>query len=270
MLGCRTVCPKCQHQFVCCPPTPCCNVRRSIHGLSGGGLVSTVAANTTNSCTSPQVSPSAPLTFVMPPFNTLFQPTLPPQESRPESELDRLSNTVHVLRQSGWYFEGISYQQSHDMLQDKPLGTFLVRESSDPRFLFSLSVQTERGPTSVRIHYINGYFRLDAQNHLQAAMPMFSSVIDLVQHYVRESRNAKGSAHVWVDPDGKWYSAILLVKPLRKDNGSSSLKHLSRLAVHATLEGSTRPRLHLLPPPYTQLELPPLLIKYLAEYPHSL
>lgn len=72
------------------------------------------------------------------------------------SELQKLSDTLRALRQSGWYYEGITYQQSHDLLKDRPLGSFLVRESSDPRFLFSLSVQTERGPTSVRIHYING------------------------------------------------------------------------------------------------------------------
>lgn len=272
MLGCSTVCPKCQHHFACCPPTPCCNARRSLHALTGGGLVTALAPTlvTSSPCTSPQVSPSAPLSFVMPPFGGAFQPIVAPTEARPETELQKLTDTVRVLRLSDWYYEGITYQQSQDLLKDKSLGTFLVRESSDPRFLFSLSVQTERGPTSVRIHYINGYFRLDAQLHLQGAMPLFPSVIDLVQHYVAQSKNSKNGAQVWVDPKGKWYSAILLDKPLRKANNSPSLKHLARLAVHGALQATNRPRLSLLPAPHTQLELPPSLTAYLSEYPHSL
>lgn len=271
MLGCSTVCPNCRHQFVCCPPTPCCNTRRSLHALTGGGLVTALAPTllSSSACTSPQVSPSAPLAFVMPPFAPL-QPTVSQSEARPETELKKLADTVRALRLSGWYYEGITYQQSHDLLKDKPVGTFLVRESSDPRFLFSLSIQTDRGPTSVRIHYINGYFRLDAQPHLQGAMPLFPSVVELVEHYVSQCRHSKNGAQVWVDPKGKLYSEILLDKPLRKDDTASSLKHLARLAVHKALQASNRPRISLLPPLHTQLELPPSLTAYLSEYPHSL
>lgn len=272
MLGCSTVCPKCQHQFACCGPTPPCNrTRRSLHALTGGGLVATLNQSLLPSgpCLSPQISPSAPLAFVIPPFAPL-QPTISPIEAKPENELQKLSDTVRALRQSGWYYEGITYQQSHDLLKNKALGTFLVRESSDPRFLFSLSVQTERGPTSVRIHYINGYFRLDSQPHLQGAMPLFPSVVELVQHYVNQRRNLRNGAQVWVDSNGAWYSAILLDKPLRKDDNAPSLKHLARLIVHKAIQANGMPRLALLPPPHTQLELPPSLTTYLSQYPYSL
>ncbi|KAK4873738.1 hypothetical protein RN001_013098 [Aquatica leii] len=272
MLGCSTVCPKCQHQFACCVPTPpCCTTRRSLHALTGGGLVTALNPSliTSGPCVSPQISPSAPLAFVMPPFAPL-QPTISPVEAKPENELQKLSDTVWALRQSGWYYEGITYQQSHDLLKNKSIGTFLVRESSDPRFLFSLSVQTERGPTSVRIHYISGYFRLDSQPHLKGAMPLFPSVVELVQHYVSQRKQLKNGAQVWVDANGDWYSAILLDKPLRKDDTPSSLKHLARLSVHKAIQSTAMPRLPLLPPPHTQLELPPSLTAYLSEYPYSL
>lgn len=271
MLGCNSVCPKCQHQFVCCPPTQCCDARRSLHALTGGGLVTGLSSSIfpTTACRSPQISPSAPLSFVMPPFPALSPAIM--TESQPETELQRLSETMHMLRQSGWYYEGITYLQSHDILKDKPVGTFLVRESSDPRFLFSLSVQTDRGPTSVRIHYINGHFRLDAQPHIQGVMPLYPSVIELIKHYVKQCQMSKNNnSQVWVDPKGKWYSAIYLEKPLYKHTTTPSLKHLSRLAIHKALESSNRPRLSLMAPHYTQLELPDCLTNYLSEYPHSL
>ncbi|KAJ8965153.1 hypothetical protein NQ314_004378 [Rhamnusium bicolor] len=270
MLGCSTVCPNCKHEFQCCSPSQaCCNVRRSLHVLSGGGLVAALAPPP-SLYPSPQVSPSMPVAFILPPFAAPLQPAPPPQEAKPETELQRLSDTVRALRQSGWYYEGITYQESHELFKGAPLGSYLVRNSSNPKFLFSLSVQTERGPTSVRLFYVNGYFRLDAQPHLQSAMPLFPSVIDLVQHYVEQSRLCKNSAQVWVDPNGKWYSSILLEKPLRKKLEPPSLKHLARLAVHKALQASAMPRLAMLPPPHTQLDLPTSLTAYLSEYPYSL
>lgn len=281
MLGCSTTCPKCQHQFACCPPTPppttttCCNARRSLHVLSGGGLVTTTTTTTTTmmipppSCPSPQVSPSVPLAFVLPPFAPLTIPSTPVQDPRPEADLKRLTDIVRALRLSDWYYEGISYQQSQELLKDKTIGTFLVRESSDPNYLFSLSVQTERGPTSVRLHYVSGYFRLDAQSHIQSTMPLFPSVIELIEYYVAQCKAMCG-AQVWVDAKGKVYSSIFLDKPLRRAETAPSLKHLSRMAVHKAIQKSGRPKLPLLPPAYTQLELPKSVTNYLAEYPYSI
>ncbi|KAF5290585.1 hypothetical protein FQR65_LT11536 [Abscondita terminalis] len=258
MLGCSTVCPKCQHQFACCVPTPtCCNARRSLHALTGGGLITAFNPSLIPSgpCISPQISPSVPLAFVLPPFAPV-QPTMAPVEAKPENELHILSETMDTLHRSGWFYEGITYHQ--------------MRESSDSRFLFSLSVQTGRGPTSVRIQYISGLFRLDSQPHLQGAMPLFPSVIELVYHYVSQPKTHKNSSQAWVDTSGTSYGAILLIKPLRKGDSPPSLKHLARLSVNKAIKAAAMPRLPLLPPSHTQLELPPSLTAYLSEYPYLL
>ncbi|CAH0563367.1 unnamed protein product [Brassicogethes aeneus] len=221
-------------------------------------------------CASPQVSPSAPLSFIIPSIaGAPLQLTKPPVIVKPEIELQRLSIIVEELRLSGFYYEGISFEQANALLKDSEVGTFLVRNSSDPRFLFSLSVQTDKGPTSVRLYYINGYFRLDAQQHLQAVMPMFPSVVELVQHYVAQSK-VSNNAQVWVDPEGKWYSSIILEKPLIHKAEPCSLKHLARVAVHKALKKSIKPKLTILPEPHNQLDLPSSLKKYLSEYPYFL
>lgn len=282
MLGCNTVCPKCRHEFTCCPSASascCLPNRRSLHGLSGGGLVAvapqgTLANSSTFplSCRSPQASPSAPLAFVLPfppPAATLHQ-----ESSRTaETELLRLSESVRLLRQSGWYHEGLTWQQSQEVLKDTAPGTFLVRDSSDSRFLYSLSVQTEQGPTSVRLHYLDGKFRLDSEQYLAPLMPVFDSVIDLIVHYVKCSASATKTAgsggQVWVDSKGCMFSRILLKKALLRADKVPSLKHLARLAVHSALEASCVPRIRLLPP-HKQLELPASLTDYLAEYPYSM
>ncbi|CAG9773834.1 unnamed protein product [Ceutorhynchus assimilis] len=269
----NAVCPKCKYEFACC--------RRSLV-LSGGGLVDNPAPGVNPapppSLPSPGpasaqinlVSPSTPLSFGFP---LPLQSLPPPQATNQDAEFQQLRDTVQALRQSGWFYEGISFDESHEMLKDTEVGTFLIRNSSNPKFLFSLSVQTDRGPTSVRLHYTNGYFKLDAQTHLQGVMPAFPNVIDLIQHYTHECeqlRKKPNIQQVWVDNQGKWYSPIMIRTPLKKKSEMSSLKHLARLAVHKAIQLSGKPRIPLLPPPYKQLELPNSLISYLGDYPHSI
>ncbi|KAK6642801.1 hypothetical protein RUM43_004303 [Polyplax serrata] len=171
-----------------------------------------------------------------------------------EYDLQCLKRTVKDLRSSGWYYENVSWQESVILLKSTEPGTFLIRDSSDPNFLFSLSVQTSRGPTSVRLHYVNGQFRLDAEEKLIPHMPSFGSVIELIDYYVektvknkstgketkcgkvksgnRKQNVQKSKNQVWIDSQGNVYSNILLVKPLYKKDHFSSLQHLARLTIN--------------------------------------
>ncbi|XP_065165860.1 suppressor of cytokine signaling 2-like [Atheta coriaria] len=281
----NTVCPKCQHEF----PVQWTSARRGRHDMNGGGIVQTPL--------SPLQSPDPASinVFITPPPFAMVPPQLMPQPAPivhvvhhhhhhvpPPAPIIQLQpppvgnahpdlpapDTVRALRRSGWYYENITYQDSQELLKDKQLGTFIVRDSSDARFLYSLSVQTERGPTSVRIHYTNGLFRLDSQQHIQSSMPSFPSVIELVEHYVEQSRRTN-SPHVWVDPKGKMYSPITITRPLVKEGQKpSTLKHLARLAVNAAVKRHTASPITA--PTISQLELPASVSQYLTEYPYSI
>ncbi|KAL1488887.1 hypothetical protein ABEB36_014679 [Hypothenemus hampei] len=267
MRGCSqsTVCPNCNHEFTCCN-------RKSL-ALNGGGLVKkdTPATNQPPPQSNPYptsqvslVSPSAPLFFGFP---LPLQASTPPQAANQDVQFQQLKDTVQALRRSGWFYEDITFEESHELLKNTKVGTFLVRNSSNPKFLYSLSVQTEKGPTSVRLQYNNGYFKLDAQPHLQKIMPAFPNVISLIQYYVQEfERYSKKNMQVWVDDKGKWYSPIEIKQPLRKRDEPPRLKHLACIAIHKALNKSVKNT--LLPLPHKQLELPQSLVAYLREYPH--
>ncbi|KAL0279675.1 UNVERIFIED_CONTAM: hypothetical protein PYX00_001179 [Menopon gallinae] len=179
-----------------------------------------------------------------------------------EYDLQCLKTTMKDLRNSGWYYENVSWQESVVLLKNTEPGTFLIRDSSDPNFLFSLSVQTSRGPTSVRLHYVNGQFRLDAEEKLIPHMPSFGSVIELIDYYIENTvknkfagSNSKKSAkksgkdrlqkskeQVWIDSQGNVYSNILLVKPLYKKEHFSTLQHLTRLAINRHVRKNAQSR----------------------------
>lgn len=254
MVSLSANCPKCRHVFPVvgaaggCAGAPC---RPLSLALSGGRLLS---------------GGSSPLST----HSTHYPHPQALKPPPPEQELFRLTRAVTHLRQSGWYYEDLTWQASLKALSKCSKGTFLVRDSGDHNYLFSLSVQTSRGPTSVRLHYAGGLFRLDAEPGLAPLMPQFDCVVKLVEHYVEVTRaregGARGPGHVWVDSTGGQHSPVLVRKPLLR--APSSLAHLARLAVNRAVRAAAPPALPLLPP-LRQLGLPTSLQDYLQDYPFT-
>ncbi|XP_050032549.2 uncharacterized protein [Dermacentor andersoni] len=192
----------------------------------------------------------------------LSPPPGAPAGAASDVDLSRVRDALRTLRTSGYYYEGLSWEEAGRFLRGRPVGTFLVRDSSDNRFLFALSVQTERGPTSVRIHYWRGQFRLDCEDALAGSMPWFSCVVSLVEHYVRLSRSAKGQMCVWLDGHGRRDLPIVLTRPLYRE--PASLQHLCRIALNRSAGAVTAASSEC-----RDVEpLPAALKDYLRDYPH--
>lgn len=294
----------------CCPSVMTIHVPPCAMTSWTGGTVILQKGNSSAKLKSPEPSPSTPLSFVLPSTPTVIlsspsaehEPwnfTLPLSGSHhsnpstssstsslsatcpssrashtsPQSEQDlqRLSTTLKRLSISGWYYEGLSWQESVPILMSTMPGTFLVRDSSDPRYLFSLSVQTSRGPTSVRIHYSNGHFRLDAETNLAPVLPQFDCVVKLIEYYVnitkdtlehrkKRLRSKISQDQVWIDSTGDVYSQILLKKPLLKQREKfPTLRHLARLSINSLLKSGCY---------VPTSKLPVSLQEYLMEYPY--
>lgn len=163
-----------------------------------------------------------------------------------EDESRALTRALGLLRESGWYYGAFSWQEAQLRLQSAAEGTFLARDSLHRRFVFALSFQTARGPTSIRVQLSRGRFRLDAPAELLDAMPTFADVHALVEHYAR-----RGSLPV----DGWPALSMRLGRPLRRE--VPSLQHCCRLALNAAG----------LRPPHGSL--PAQLEHYLDQYPYG-
>ncbi|KAF0302514.1 Cytokine-inducible SH2-containing protein [Amphibalanus amphitrite] len=170
-----------------------------------------------------------------------------PPEAAGDDEMAVLAKATAYLRESGWYYGMLSWQEAQEYLRGANRGTFLARDSFDRRFLFALTVQTAKGPTSVRVQFLQGRFRLDAPATLLPGMPTFPDVNSLVEHYARHG-------HVLYDQKGRPLLKMRLVRPLRQE--PPSLQHWCRLALNAA--GLEKPPL-----------LPDKLQKYVQEYPFS-
>ncbi|XP_016108187.1 cytokine-inducible SH2-containing protein-like [Sinocyclocheilus grahami] len=181
----------------------------------------------------------------------------------PSKDFRSIANNFSYLDASGWYWGAISASEAHSVLQGASEGTFLIRDSSHPLYMLTLSVKTGRGPTNVRIEYSLGRFRLDSTSPAKSRLQSFPDVPSLVQHYV-DSRN-KGEEekteeldHV-TSPAPKECAVLLKLKrPIHRPQAFPSLQHLTRLVInkHTTCTES--------------LPLPRPLLKYLQDYPFQL
>jgi len=208
--------------------------------------------------------------------------TPPPEVPLPRANFaEVLRNSQSELSHCCWYHGSLTWQESSMMLQNTKGGTFLVRDSQDHRFLYSLSVQRPKeGPTSVRIQFHNGLFSLDAEEKIRELMPRFKSVCELVEHYVSlASRSDHDTAReVLIDQRveaRQIHSPITLRQPLFKK--PPTLAHFARISINRSLaarrssmQASARSEKQVEIAEIKTLKLPPKLIEFLEVYPLSI
>lgn len=173
----------------------------------------------------------------------------------------RVALAMKDLRNTGWYWGSLTANEAKELLQDASEGTFLVRDSSQQDYLFTISAVTSAGPTNLRIEYKHGKFKLDSVLLVKPRLKQFDSVVHLVEHYVQLSRTgdkaaaaaATNSNSAAVAPNGT--VQLLLTKPVY--TATPSLQHLSRIAINRR----TR-RVQDLP-------LPNRLKEYLTDYAYN-
>ncbi|XP_077385599.1 cytokine-inducible SH2-containing protein [Festucalex cinctus] len=182
----------------------------------------------------------------------------------PTKDLRAIASNFCYLETSGWYWGAISAAQAHGALQEAPEGAFLVRDSSHPLYMLTLSVKTARGPTSIRIQYSCTRFLLDCSSPARPSLSSFPNVPSLVQHYMGPERRAddgeggaaaKEAASKVTIQEASASVVLKLKRPVYKPQCTPSLQHLTRLVINRHSEC------------HDQLPLPRPLLRFLQEYP---
>lgn len=175
----------------------------------------------------------------------------------------------------GWYWGSITASEARQHLQKMPEGTFLVRDSTHPSYLFTLSVKTTRGPTNVRIEYADSSFRLDSNCLSRPRVLAFPDVVSLVQHYVASCATdgrsdspdpapppappvPKEEGDPALPAPAATAVHLKLVQPFVHRSRAPSLQHLCRLAIHRLVAD------------VDCLPLPRRMADYLRQYPFQL
>ncbi|XP_054615495.1 suppressor of cytokine signaling 3-like [Dunckerocampus dactyliophorus] len=146
--------------------------------------------------------------------------------------------TLHKLQESGFYWGAITGKEANALLGAENTGTFLIRDSSDNRHLFTLSVKTVSGTKNLRVQCdaASFYLQTDPKNiHL---VPHFDCILKLVQYYMPQSKGNTRSGNVDYIYTGGEKVPLELVKPLACS--LSTLQHLCRKTVNGHLDISSK------------------------------
>ncbi|XP_034046632.1 suppressor of cytokine signaling 3a [Thalassophryne amazonica] len=165
--------------------------------------------------------------------------------------------TLCKLQESGFYWGAITGKEANNLLLSEATGTFLIRDSSDNRHLFTLSLMTVSGTKNLRIQCDSSSFFLQTDPKNIQSVPHFDCVLKLVHYYMPQSKAAiSGNNHngnAFYIYSGGEKIPLELLKPL---SGSlSTLQHLCRKTLNGHLDISSK-----------RDQLPHPLKEFLQEY----
>lgn len=166
-----------------------------------------------------------------------------------KSQYQMVLATLHKLQESGFYWGAVTGKEANAMLAAEAPGTFLIRDSSDNRHLFALSVKTSSGTKNLRIQCDSASFYLQTDAKNIPVIPHFDCVLKLVHYYMSQS---KGNTLYYIYT-GAEKIPLELAKPL--SCSLSTLQHLCRKTVNGLVDVSSR-----------RDQLPHHLKEFLQEY----
>ncbi|OWF44601.1 uncharacterized protein LOC110458131 isoform X2 [Mizuhopecten yessoensis] len=182
--------------------------------------------------------------------------------TNPEEESQRdFMESMRQLKDCGWYWGPLSWDEAEIKLMNKPDGSFLVRDSSDDRYILSLSFNMQGRVHHTRIEHHKGKFSFWSQpdSHGKATIREF------IEQCVKNSRNGQFLYFIRPSGPGSPPMPVHLLHPISRYKQMQSLQHMCRFQI---LQKVRRDHIDKLPIP-TQikdyLKDPQYYVEYLEE-----
>lgn len=137
-----------------------------------------------------------------------------------------LTHELFRLSKFGWYWGPITRREAERKLAGQPDGAFLVRDSSDERYLLSLSFRSYGRTLHTRIEHHNGKFIFDAQPDTEG----YPSIVDLIENSMNDPQTGICSYSRRGSPSPPIYP-VRLTKPVSRFTQVRSLQYMCRFVI---------------------------------------
>ncbi|XP_061445599.1 suppressor of cytokine signaling 7 isoform X2 [Rhineura floridana] len=170
---------------------------------------------------------------------------------RPDSS--SFAASLRELEKCGWYWGPMNWEDAEMKLKGKPDGSFLVRDSSDPRYILSLSFRSQGITHHTRMEHYRGTFSLWCHPKFEDRC---QSVVEFIKRAIMHSKNGKFLYFLRSRVPGLPPTPVQLLYPVSRFSNVKSLQHLCRFRIRQLV------RIDHIP----ELPLPKPLISYIRKF----
>ncbi|KAI6072456.1 Suppressor of cytokine signaling 7 isoform X2 [Aix galericulata] len=170
---------------------------------------------------------------------------------RPDSS--SFAASLRELEKCGWYWGPMNWEDAEMKLKGKPDGSFLVRDSSDPRYILSLSFRSQGITHHTRMEHYRGTFSLWCHPKFEDRC---QSVVEFIKRAIMHSKNGKFLYFLRSRVPGLPPTPVQLLYPVSRFSNVKSLQHLCRFRIRQLV------RIDHIP----ELPLPKPLISYICKF----
>ncbi|XP_020308983.2 suppressor of cytokine signaling 7 isoform X1 [Oncorhynchus kisutch] len=186
-----------------------------------------------------------------PPSSRLAPPPRLCPLRRPEAS--NFTASLRELEKCGWYWGPMNWEDAEMKLKGKPDGAFLVRDSSDPRYILSLSFRSQGVTHHTRMEHYRGTFSLWCHPKFEDRC---HSVVEFIERAIMHSKNGKFLYFLRSRVPGLPPTPVQLLYPVSRFSNVKSLQHLCRFCIRQMVRID-----HI-----QELPLPKPLIMYLRKF----
>lgn len=177
-------------------------------------------------------------------LNSIVKRALPPlPRSHPvknikEPALD-FATSIEKVKDYGWYWGPLSSEAAEKVLSNEPDGSFIVRDSSDDHYIFSLTFKLNDYVRHVRIEHDQGNFSFGNCTKFKS-----QTIIDFIENAVEHSQSGRYLFFLHRRPlIGP--VRVQLLHPVSRFKQVQSLQHMCRFVIHKAVRRDLIPELPL-------------------------
>ncbi|KAJ3614566.1 hypothetical protein NHX12_018138 [Muraenolepis orangiensis] len=170
---------------------------------------------------------------------------------RPEAS--NFTASLRELEKCGWYWGPMNWEDAEMKLKGRLDGSFLVRDSSDPRYILSLSFRSQGVTHHTRMEHYRGTFSLWCHPKMEDRC---HSVVEFIERAIMHSKNGKFLYFLRSRVPGLPPTPVQLLYPVSRFSNVKTLQHLCRFHLRQMVRID-----HI-----QDLPLPKPLISYLRKF----
>lgn len=132
------------------------------------------------------------------------------------------ASNLETIKQYGWYWGPISCQAAERILSNEPDGSFIVRDSSDDHYIFSLTFKLNNCVRHVRIEQDKGTFSFGTLAKFKAR-----TIVEFIEQALEYSRSGRYLFFLHRRPE-HGPMRVQLKNPVSRFKHIQSLQHMCR------------------------------------------